>query len=205
MKIICIGRNYVDHAKELDNPVPDQPIFFLKPQTAILPKRNPLYYPGFTKNLHYEVELVVKINKIGKSIDRKFASNYYSEVGVGIDFTARDLQEECKKKGLPWESAKAFDNSAPLSHQFIPLKELGGDINNITFRMEKDGEIVQKGNSGDMIFSVNEIIEHVSKFMTLKIGDLIFTGTPSGVGPTKIGDCFKCFIGDREMLKVNIK
>lgn len=203
MKIICIGRNYINHAKELKNEVPKEPVFFLKPDTALLPKRNPFIYPSFSKDVHHEVEIVVRINKIGKHIDEKFAHKYYSEIGIGVDFTARDIQQQCKEKGLPWEKAKAFDSSAPVSN-FISLKDFE-DIQNINFSLKINGETRQEGNTKDMIFKVNQIIAYVSKFMTLKIGDLIFTGTPEGVGPVKIDDVVSCFIEDREMLKFNVK
>ncbi|MCG8696522.1 MAG: fumarylacetoacetate hydrolase family protein, partial [Bacteroidales bacterium] len=174
MKIICIGRNYSEHAKELNNPVPKEPVFFMKPDSALLLKNNPFYIPEFSNNVHYEVEVVVRINRLGKHIDRKFAHRYYNEIGLGIDFTARDVQDECKKKGLPWEKAKAFDGSAVLG-KFFPLKELG-EIQKLNFHLEKNGKIVQKGTTADMIFAVDAIIEHISKYVTLKIGDLIFTG-----------------------------
>jgi len=201
MKIICIGRNYKSHAKELGNKVPKEPIFFLKPDSAILPKRNPFYVPNFSKDIHYEVELIIKIKKLGKSIQLEFARDYYSEVGLGIDFTARDIQEKCKKLGHPWEISKAFDQSAVISEEFISFKS----FNNINFCLKKNDVIVQKGNSKNMIFNPNQIIHHVSQFMTLKIGDLIFTGTPSGVGPVSIGDKLEGFIGEKKMLAVNIR
>lgn len=204
MKIICIGRNYVDHAKELNNPVPTTPLFFCKPDTAILPKRNPLYIPDFTKDLHHELEIVVKICKLGKNISPKFAHTYYNEIGIGIDFTARDLQRECKEKGLPWEMAKAFDNSAPLGRKFIPISQFD-DINNINFHLLKNGEMVQQGNTKDMIFSIDQLIAHVSKYFTLKLGDLIFTGTPAGVGPVQIGDKLEGFLEGEKLLDLNIK
>ncbi len=204
MKIICIGRNYAKHAKELGNAVPDEPIFFMKPDTAILPKRNPLYYPNFTKDLHYEVELVVKIKKIGKNIERKFAHKYYDQIGIGIDFTARDVQQKCKEAGKPWELAKAFDGSAPISNKFIE-KSSFDDVQDIDFSLLKNGAVVQQGNSKDMLFKIDELIAYLSQFMTLKIGDLIFTGTPEGVGPVQIGDRLEAFIGDKHMLKVDIR
>ncbi|MBL4704478.1 MAG: fumarylacetoacetate hydrolase family protein [Flavobacteriales bacterium] len=204
MKIICIGRNYVDHAKELGNEVPKEPIFFLKPDTAILPKRNPLYYPEFTQDLQYEIELVVKICKLGKHVQAKFAHTYYEEIGLGIDFTARDVQQACKEKGHPWEKAKAFDGSAVLSQKFIPLANFENK-DQIEFHLTKNGEIVQRGNSMDMIFNIHQLIEYVSKFMTLKMGDLIFTGTPAGVGPVAINDKLEGFINGEKMLAVNIK
>lgn len=204
MKIICIGRNYIDHAKELKNPVPEKPVFFLKPDTALLRRNRPFYHPDFSDDVHYECELVVKINKLGKNIQKKFAHTYYDEIGIGIDFTARDLQSQSKSKGLPWEIAKAFDSSAPISMEFINKKEFK-DIHSIPFRLNKNGETVQEGSSGDMIFDIDELISYLSKFFTLKTGDLIFTGTPAGVGPVKIGDKLEAYIGDRILLKCNIK
>ena len=204
MKIICIGRNYAKHAKELGNTVPTEPVYFMKPDSALLPKKQPFFYPNFTKDLHYEVELVIKICKLGKNISEKFAETYYNEIGLGIDFTARDIQLECKPKGLPWEKAKAFDYSAPLSRELIQKSEFK-NVNDITFSLEKNGELVQKGNSSDMLFDFDHLICYLSQFMTLKIGDLIFTGTPAGVGPVKIGDQLIGYIGDRKMLDLNIK
>lgn len=203
MKIICIGRNYINHAKELNNPVPEKPVFFIKPETALLKKNQPFFYPEFTRDLHHEVELVVKINKIGKHIQEQFAYKHYEEVGLGIDFTARDLQSEQKKKGLPWEIAKAFDHSAPIG-EFIPKKELG-DLQNLNISLRKNEDIVQIGSTADMIFSIDRIIAYVSQFVSLKIGDLIFTGTPEGVGPIGIGDRLTGFIGEREMFSFDIK
>lgn len=204
MKIICIGRNYAEHAKELGNEVPQVPIFFMKPDTAILPKRNPLFYPNFTRELHYEVELVVKINRIGKNIEKRFAHKYYDQIGIGIDFTARDLQKMCKEAGKPWELAKAFDGSAPISQKFIP-KTTFKNLNDINFSLKKNGEVVQVGNSSDMLFDIDTLIAYLSEFMTLKIGDLIFTGTPQGVGAVNIGDRLEAFIEDEMMLKVDIR
>ena len=204
MKIICIGRNYAKHAKELGNTVPTEPVYFMKPDSALLPKKTPFFYPNFTKDLHYEVELVIKICKLGKNISEKFAKTYYNEIGLGIDFTARDIQLECKAKGLPWEKAKAFDYSAPLSRELIQKSEFK-NVNDITFSLEKNGELVQKGNSSDMLFDFDHLICYLSRFMTLKTGDLIFTGTPAGVGPVKIGDQLIGYIGDRKMLDLNIK
>lgn len=203
MKIFCIGRNYVNHAKEMNSPLPEEPLFFMKPDTALLVKNEPFYYPDFTKEIHYECELVVKIKKVGKNIDEKFAHEYYDEVGIGIDFTARDLQSKCKDNGHPWEIAKAFDNSAPLSRSFITLEEK--DVQNLNFHLTKNGKTVQKGNSKDMIFSVNEIIAYLSQFITLKTGDLIFTGTPEGVGPIAIGDRLEAYIEDKKLLDFKIK
>ena len=203
MKIICIGRNYVSHAKELGNNIPAEPLFFLKPATAIQPKGHPFFIPHFSNDIHYEVELVLKINKTGKHIEERFSHKYYDQIGLGIDFTARDIQEECKAKGLPWEKAKGFDGSAQIGRNFIDKAEL--ELNNITFSLEKNGEQVQLGNSKDMIFSFNKIIVHISKFYTLQIGDLIYTGTPEGVGAVKSSDTLKGFIGEKEIFKVMIK
>jgi 2-keto-4-pentenoate hydratase/2-oxohepta-3-ene-1,7-dioic acid hydratase in catechol pathway len=203
MKIICIGRNYIEHAKELSNPVPKKPVFFLKPDTALLQKNNPFFYPAFSESIHYEVELVLRICKNGRHIDEKFARNYYDEVGIGVDFTARDIQAECKKKGLPWEIAKAFDQSAPIG-KFLKISQLN-NLNNINFSLKINDEIRQVGNSKDMIFSFDQIIAYVSKFITLREGDYIFTGTPEGVGPTKIDDHFEAFIEDQKLLDFNVK
>ena len=203
MKIICIGRNYANHAKELGNTIPTEPLFFLKPETAIQPKGHPFFIPDFSNEIHYEVELVIKINKAGKHIEERFAHKYYDQIGLGIDFTARDIQEECKAKGLPWEKAKGFDGSAQIGRNFIDKAEL--ELNDITFSLEKNGEQVQLGNSKNMLFSFDKIITHISKFYTLQIGDLIYTGTPEGVGLVKAGDKLKGFIGEKEMLKVMVK
>ena len=203
MNIICIGRNYNGHAKELGNDIPKEPLFFLKPDTAIQPKGHPFFIPDFSNDINYEVELVVKIDKSGKHIEEKFAHRYYSQIGLGIDFTARDIQEECKSKGLPWEKAKGFDGSAQISRKFINKTEL--ELDNISFRLEKNGEIVQSGNSNDMIFNFDKIISYLSKFYSLKIGDLIYTGTPAGVGKIIAGDTLKGFMTDKEILKVVVK
>lgn len=203
MKIICIGRNYANHAKEMNSPLPTVPMFFMKPDTSILPKNQPFYYPDFTKDLHYECELVIKIKKVGKNISEKFAHEYYDAVGLGIDFTARDLQQKCKEKSHPWEIAKSFENSAPTGHKMISLE--GKDIQDIDFRLEINGKVVQQGNSKDMVFSVDKLIAYLSQFVTLKIGDLIFTGTPEGVGPVHIGDRLVGFIGEEEVLDLSIK
>ena len=203
MKIICIGRNYLDHAKELGNKIPTSPLFFLKPDTAIQPKGHPFFIPDFSNNIHFEVELVVKISKNGKNIDEKFAHKYYDEIGIGIDFTARDIQEDCKKNGLPWEKAKGFDGSAQVSNEFINKKSL--KLEDINFSLNLNNSLMQKGNSKNMIFSFDQIISYISKYYTLRAGDLIYTGTPSGVGKVEIGDSLICFINGREMLKVNIK
>ena len=203
MKILCIGRNYAKHAQELGNSVPTEPLFFLKPETAIQPKGHPFFIPHFSNDIHYEVELVVKINKTGKHIEEKFAHKYYSEIGLGIDFTARDIQEECKAKGLPWEKAKGFDGSAQISNTFIEKLDL--ELDNIPFSLKKNGKQVQLGNSSEMIFKFDKIIAYLSKFYSLKIGDLIFTGTPEGVGKVEKGDFLNGFIGEQEMFKVLIK
>ena len=203
MKIICIGRNYALHAKELGNEVPKEPVIFLKPDSSILQKNQPFFYPEFSKDIHHEVELVIKINRLGKHIPEKYAYKYYQEIGVGIDFTARDIQQLCKQKGLPWEKAKGFDGSVQISRTFIEKSDL--ILDNINFSLEKNGEIVQEGNTKEMIFSFNQIIAYVSRFFTLKIGDLIFTGTPEGVGKVSTMDILKGFIGEKEMFKVVIK
>ena len=203
MKIICIGRNYVDHAKELNNPLPKEPIFFLKPDSSLLRRNKPFFYPDFSTDIHYEVELVYKICKVGKNINKKFAHSYYNQIGIGIDFTARDLQRKSKEKGLPWTIAKGFDSAAPIS-PFIKISEFD-DLKSIHFRLEKNGEIVQRGSSSDMIFPIDSLIAYLSIFMTLKTGDLIFTGTPAGVGPIQINDSLEAFIEDRKMLKCRVK
>ncbi|MDD2962937.1 MAG: fumarylacetoacetate hydrolase family protein [Bacteroidales bacterium] len=203
MKIICIGRNYREHAKELNNPVPEVPVFFLKPETALLPKNHPFLYPEITNDLHFEVELVLRICKLGKYIEKKYAVNYYDSLGIGIDFTARDLQIQCKKQGLPWEIAKAFDHSAPVSN-FIPIHQLNKE-KGINFRLELNNQVVQIGNSSEMLFSFEEIIAYISRFITLKEGDLIFTGTPAGVGAVKIGDLLQAFIENESMLTLKVK
>tara|TARA_B100000902_G_scaffold86670_1_gene90858 strand:+ start:1289 stop:1900 length:612 start_codon:yes stop_codon:yes gene_type:complete len=203
MKIICIGRNYTNHIKELGNQNSSEPIFFLKPDTAIQPKGHPFFIPEFSNNIHYEVELVLKINKTGKNIQEKFASNYFTEIGLGIDFTARDIQDKCKEKGLPWEKAKGFDGSAQISENFIDKSDL--ELNNICFKLVRNSRIVQKGNSKEMLFTFDKIVSYVSKFYTLKIGDLIYTGTPEGVGKVEVGDNLKGYIGNKEMFNIRIK
>jgi len=201
MKIICIGRNYIDHAKEMNAPLPSDPIYFLKPDTSILRTKN-FYYPKFTNSLHYECEVVIKIEKVGKNIQEKYAHTYYSEFTLGIDFTARDLQTECKKSGLPWEIAKGFDNSAPLSNQWLKISDFP---NGVLFSLNKNNETAQSGDSNQMIFSLDKIISYLSKFITLKKGDIIFTGTPAGVGEVNIGDTLAAFVGEQNVLKINIK
>lgn len=202
MKIICIGRNYADHAKEMNAAVPQAPMFFMKPDTALLKDGNDFYYPDFSDDIHYECELVVRINKVGKNIQEKFAHKYYSEVSLGIDFTARDLQSKCKEKSHPWEVAKAFDNSAAISTQFIPIDQLKTPI---TFELLKNCSVVQSGTTEDMIFSIDRLIAHVSKFITLKVGDLIYTGTPAGVGPIAIGDQLIGTLEGRKMFEFSVK
>lgn len=205
MKIICIGRNYLDHINELSSNRPVKPLFFMKPDTALLRNNEDFYIPNFSNNLHYETELVIKIDRVVKAIDKKFAPRCYTQIGIGIDFTARDIQNECIANGTPWEICKAFDKSAPVSMEFIPLTDLGGDIKNINFHMNINGERRQTGNSKDMIFDVDTIIEYLSQFVTLKIGDLIFTGTPSGVGAVKIGDHLEAYLEDRKLLDFHIR
>ena len=203
MKIIAIGRNYIEHAKELNNPVHKEPMFFMKPETALIRNNKPFFYPDFSKEIHYESEIVLKICKLGKNIETKFANRYFEEIGIGIDFTARDLQQKCKEKGKPWEIAKAFDGSAPIS-RFVS-KNNYSDLNNLNFSLVKNGETVQNGNTKDMIFNFDDIISYISKFVTLKIGDLIFTGTPAGVGEVKIGDRLSASIDNKLMLNFKIK
>ena len=203
MKIICIGRNYADHVKELDNAKPTDPVIFLKPDTAILLKKQPFFIPEFSSDVHHEVELLVRINRIGKHIDKKFAYKYYDEIGLGIDFTARDLQKELKENGLPWEKAKAFDGSAVIGN-FID-KEQFTDINNIEFSLKKNGKTVQNGNSMLMMWKIDALIEYISKYFTLKIGDVIFTGTPAGVGKVQPNDTLKGFLESEELFSINVK
>jgi len=203
MKIICVGRNYTEHAKELKNDIPTEPVVFIKPDTALLRNNEDFYIPDFSKNLHYEAEIVFKICKVGKSISEKFAHRYYEQIAIGIDFTARDIQENCRIKGLPWEISKAFDNSAAIS-EFVPKTNFE-NVNNITFSLYKNDAIVQSGDTSNMIFTIDKIISYVSKYFTLKTGDLIYTGTPAGVGPVKPGDNLKAFIGKNKMMDFNIK
>lgn len=202
MKIICIGRNYGAHAKELGNEVPDKPVIFCKPDTALLKNNEPFYIPNFSKDIHHEIEVVVKIDKMGKSIAPQFAHKYYSEYTLGIDFTARDLQTELKTKGLPWELAKAFDHSAVIG-QFVKKEQV--DLNNLEFSLLKNKEMVQKGNTKDMLFNIDSIISFVSYYFTLKTGDLIFTGTPAGVGAVSIGDHLIGMSGDMEFFNFEVK
>jgi acylpyruvate hydrolase len=187
MKIICVGRNYVAHAKELNNEIPDEPVLFMKPDSALLRNNDPFYIPEWSNDVHHEIELIVRICKVGKSIEKRFAHRYYKEIGIGIDFTARDLQNALKDKGLPWEKSKAFDHSAMICPEFVSISTFP-DGNSIHFNLDKNGKTVQEGDSALMIFSIDDIISHVSKYFTLKIGDLIYTGTPAGVGPVRMGD-----------------
>lgn len=201
MKIICIGRNYAEHAKEMKAELPTEPVFFMKPDTALLKERD-FYLPDFTKDLHHELELVLKISKAGKHIGAEFAHRYYDEIGLGIDFTARDIQAKCKEKGLPWEKAKAFDNSAPIG-RFISKNKL--NLANLDFELKVNGETRQKGHSRDLIFSFDQVISYVSQFVSLRVGDLIYTGTPEGVGPVKIGDKLEGFLNGEPLLEIHIK
>ena len=202
MKILCVGRNYSEHAKELGNAVPENPVIFSKPDTALLKNGEPFYIPDFSNDVHHEIELVIKINKVGKKIQEKFARNYFSEIGLGIDFTARDKQNELKTKGLPWELAKAFDGSAPIGN-FINIESV--DLKNIDFSLQKNGQVVQQGNTSHIIFSFEQIVSFVSQYFTLKVGDLIYTGTPAGVGKVNIGDHLEGFIGNESMLVCEVK
>jgi 2-keto-4-pentenoate hydratase/2-oxohepta-3-ene-1,7-dioic acid hydratase in catechol pathway len=202
MKILCVGRNYSEHAKELGNAVPENPVIFSKPDTALLKNNEAFYLPSFSNDVHHEVELVIKINKVGKKIQEKFARNYFSEIGLGIDFTARDVQSELKSKGLPWELAKAFDGSAPIGN-FINIENM--DLKNIDFSLQKNGQVVQKGNTAQMIFSFEQIVSFVSQYFTLKVGDLIYTGTPAGVSQVNIGDKLEGYIGNELMLTCDVK
>ena len=207
MKIICIGRNYVEHIKELDNTdqLPPEPQFFMKPDTALLRNNDPFYVPTFCNQLDYETELVVRIDRVGRSVDQKFARRYYSMVGLGIDFTARDIQRKVIEKGLPWEICKAFDHSAAISPEFIGLDELGGDVQKLSFEMELNGQVRQRGDAAKMIFDVDHLISYVSQFVTLKMGDLLFTGTPVGVGPVHSGDHIRASLMGRVLLDFEIR
>ena len=203
MKLICIGRNYTEHIKELQNEKPTDPVVFLKPDTAILLKKQPFFIPDFSDDVHYEVEVLVKINRVGKHIDKKFANKYYNELGLGIDFTARDLQHTLKSKGLPWEKAKSFDGAAVIG-KWVDKNEVG-NIDDFKFSLKKNDDIVQNGNTSHMLWKIDELIEYVSKYFTLKIGDIIFTGTPAGVGKVIANDKLKGFIEDREMFSITVK
>ena len=204
MKIICIGKNYLAHIREMDSKIPGEPVFFLKPDTALLRNNDPFYIPDWTNNLHHEVELVLRICRLGKNIDRQFAHRYYDAIGLGIDFTARDVQSELIKKGLPWEKAKAFDYSAAISSKFVSVADIR-EPSKIRFRLDVNGQTAQEATPERMIFGFDEIISHVSKFMTLRIGDLIYTGTPEGVGPVKIGDRLEGFLENEKMFDFMIK
>lgn len=204
MKIICIGRNYSDHIRELNNEIPDEPIIFMKPDSALLRNNDAFFIPEFSQEVHYECELIVRINRLGKNIERKFAHRYYDEIGLGIDFTARDLQNKLREKGLPWEKAKAFDRSAMLSNDFIAKNKLP-DLSSIKFQLKRNGELVQNGDSAQMLFPIDELICQVSKYFTLKIGDLIYTGTPAGVGSVAIGDRLEGFLEGERMFDFLVK
>ena len=203
MKIICIGRNYSEHIKELNNETPGEPIIFFKPDTSVLKNNAPFYYPSFTNEIDYEAELLVRISREGKNIEEKFAHKYYEEIGVGIDFTARDLQKKAQEKGLPWALAKGFNGSAPVS-DFVSKSKFP-DINSIGFSLKQNGTLKQQGNSSMMIHKIDKIVSYISKFITLKNGDLIFTGTPSGVGAVKIGDVLEVFLEGEKMLECEVK
>lgn len=203
MKIICIGRNYADHISELNNERPSEPVIFMKPDTAVLPKQFPFVIPEFSNDVHHEVEVLVKINKVGKYIDAKFAHKYYDEIGLGIDFTARDLQSKLKEKGLPWEKAKAFDGSAIIG-DFLP-KNSFSSLENINFDLKSNGVVVQQGNTSLMLWKIDELIAYASQFFTLKTGDIIFTGTPKGVAPVKEGDVLEGFLEGNQLFKVQVK
>ncbi len=203
MKIICIGMNYASHAKELQCDIPKEPVFFMKPDSALIKNNKPFFYPDFSKEIHYETEIVIRINRLGKSIAEKYAHRYYEEIGLGIDFTARDLQRKQIKKGLPWEIAKSFDCAAPIG-KFLS-KHIFPDLQNIDFSLKLNNKQAQKGNSSDMLFTFDQIIAYVSRFMTLKIGDVIFTGTPPGVGPVQINDRLKAYIENNLLLDFMVK
>ena len=202
MKIICIGRNYAKHIEELANERPENPVVFLKPDSAILPRKNPFFIPPFSNDVHYEVEILVKINKVGKHISSKFAHKYYDEIGLGIDFTARDVQAKCKEKGLPWEKAKAFDGSAIVG-EFYPKEQF--DLDNLSFQLKKNDEIVQGGNTSSMLWKVDELISYVSQYFTLKKGDIIYTGTPAGVGKVQPNDVLVGIIEGKEAFQIKVK
>jgi len=204
MKIICIGRNYVAHIQELNNEMPKEPVIFMKPDSALLRNNDPFYIPDWTNEVHHEIELIIKINRLGKNIEKKFAHRYFDEIGLGIDFTARDIQNELKAKGLPWEKAKAFDKAAVLSNTFIPKSDFPNP-NSISFNLDINGVPVQTGNSELMIFNLEDIIVHISKYVTLKVGDLIYTGTPAGVGAVKIGDHLEGYLEGQKLIDFLIK
>lgn len=203
MKIICVGRNYVEHIKELNNEQPDDPVIFMKPETAIPLKNEPFFYPDFSSDVHHEVEILVKINRVGKNIDEKFAHKYYDEIGIGVDFTARDLQSKLKAKGLPWELAKGFNGSAPISG-FVPKTDFA-DLQDLNFRLDVNGETRQLGNTSLMLFKIDYLISFVSRYFLLQQGDILFTGTPKGVGPVNVGDQLTAFIENKPMLTFDVK
>ena len=202
MKIICIGRNYTEHAQELGNEIPEEPVIFMKPDSAIFRQRDAFYIPDWTNDVHYELEVVIKLNRLGKNIESKFAHKYYSEVTVGIDFTARDVQTRLKQKGLPWEKAKAFDQSAVVG-EYVSAEGL--EIENLDFELYRNGKLTQQGNTSQMIYSVADMIEYCSQYFTLKIGDLLFTGTPKGVSSVKVGDILEGYIAGQKVLNVKVK
>jgi 2-keto-4-pentenoate hydratase/2-oxohepta-3-ene-1,7-dioic acid hydratase in catechol pathway len=203
MKIICIGRNYSEHIAELQNDRPTEPVVFMKPDSAVLLKQHPFVIPEFSNDVHHEIEIIVRINKVGKYIDPKFAHKYYDEIGVGIDFTARDLQETLKNKGLPWEKAKAFDGSAVIG-EFLPKNNFNS-LKNLTFELTNNGKTVQKGNTDNMLWKIDELISYVSQFFTLKIGDIIFTGTPSGVAKVNSNDILEGFLEGNKLFRIQVK
>lgn len=203
MKIICVGQNYLEHIKELNSAIPEEPVFFMKPDTALLLENKPFYLPDFSNDIHHEIEIVLKINRVGKNIAENFAHKYYEELTVGIDFTARDIQKQQKTKGLPWEKAKSFDFSAPMG-KFIPKNKFPS-MSNIGFHLDINGKTVQKGNTSDLLFSFDKVIAFISQFITLRVGDLIYTGTPVGVGPVKIGDKLECFLETEKLLEFEVK
>ena len=203
MKIICVGRNYVDHIKELDNKRPDSPVIFLKPETSIIHKKQPFFIPNYSNNIQFEVEIIVQISRLGRSISPQFSHKYYNEIGLGIDFTAKDIQNDLKKNGLPWEISKAFDGSA-LIGKWINKNEIK-DLNNINFNLKKNKKIVQEGNSSKMLWNIDELISEISKYFTLKIGDIIFTGTPSGVGKVYENDILTGSLNEKESFSIKIK
>ncbi|TQI70220.1 2-keto-4-pentenoate hydratase/2-oxohepta-3-ene-1,7-dioic acid hydratase in catechol pathway [Gramella sp. Hel_I_59] len=204
MKIICVGRNYTDHISELKNEKPEEPVLFQKPDTSILLKKQPFFIPDFSNDIHYEVEVLVKIKKIGKHIQKKFAHKYYDEIGLGIDFTARDLQNRLKEKGLPWEKSKAFDGAAVISDKWLQKKELPA-VDELNFRLEKNGEVVQSSSTAHMLWKIDELIAYISSYFTLKIGDIIFTGTPAGVGKVATDDRLMGYLEDQQMFSIKVK
>jgi acylpyruvate hydrolase len=204
MRIFAIGRNYAEHIKELNNERPDEPVIFTKPDTAVLKNNAPFYYPDFSKDVHYEVELVLRICKEGKNIEEKFAHKYYDAIGIGVDFTARDLQQKAKEKGLPWDIAKGFNGSAPLADKFLPVSSFA-DLKNINFSLQVDGVTKQQGNTSLMLFSFDYIILYLSRFFTLRTGDIIFTGTPKGVGPVKVGNVLSAYVEQEKLLEFEVR